>query len=451
MPHQLTGAAVRLIRGRGLLARGDYPGALRAFTRALALDPACGAAALNRAAVFLLLGDEAAALSDCRSLSRMGADVLVAYQDLSTPSALEHPRLAAAAKDLTRRRPSCAWAHVLNAFTLRGLMRYDLALVEMGKALSLEPGSAALWALRSRLRLSDRGAFDGVGDLDRALSREPRLGWLHCWRGEALRHNGKLREALKALNQGLALNPGYQPGYAWRGGVLRLLGRPRRAIVDLTQALRKNLSARACGEPTEDQKSWVFNQRMLCWRAVGKPINALIDMNSAHALNPRYEIYYASDVTEASVSIESLIPSALYGIPKLQAHAWKGKILHRRGDRAGALRCYQDAFKVYPKGWIWTWAGELLLEMGQPSEALPLLDRAVREEPRYAPAWSARAGARRARGDLRGALTDFSRAVTLDIRSARAWAGRGECRKALGDRAGAAEDMRFSRGILSPR
>lgn len=424
-----------LVRGRQAFSRGDIPGARRAFSKALSEDPACGAAYLNRAAASLLEGQEQSAWQDCGELSRLGADVLRAYRDLATPSALDYPGLLKAAGKLSRRAPPRAWANVLYAFTLRGLMRYEPALREMDKAVSLQPDSAALWALRSRLKLTVRSGSEGVADIDKALSLEPRCSWLHCWRGEALRHLGKGREALRALNQGLALAPEYQPGYAWRAGVLRLLGRPKQALADLFIALRHDPLQHCEAAPAADQLSWAYNQRMLCWLALGEPMRALRDLNCAHALNPRYE---------------PPVPPANAGRADLQAKAWQGRARQRAGDRAGALRLYQEAIQSYPHGWVWTWAGELLLEMGQASDALRLLDRAVREEKHYAPAWCARARTRLVLGEPRGAYADFTHSVRLDHRSAAAWAGRGECRKILGDRAGAAADARIARGILSP-
>lgn len=456
MPHQLSRrpqgrpsreAMAELIRGRRGLARRDLPAAAGCFTRALARDPRCAAGYLNRAAVFLLQGDADGAAKDLSALSALDLSALTAYRDLTTPTAAEFPELLKVLEVFLQRRP-CSWGHVLRAFALRGLLRYDEALSEVDRALALEPGSAALWALRSRLKLANtQEGYDGVVDLERALRLAPRWAWLHCWLGEALRHRGEYAPALKALNYGLALDDRYQSGYAWRGAVLAARGYWRPALADLTRALRWNPVLFAEPEPTADQKSWILNQRMLVWRALRDVPRALRDLGRAHAYNNRYEWLFNPSRSAAALDAAlAELDGFLKRRPRTAAAVvWRARTLQRAGRHEEAREGYDRVIRLSPRlAWAWSWKGALLAQRGELEEAESLLTRALELDARYGPSWGERGRVRRESGDWNAAVNDYSRAIRLDPRCAWAYAGRGRCHARLGNAAEALTDLKHA-------
>mgnify|MGYP001613019454 CR=1 FL=1 len=195
MPHQLKGLPA-LVAARRALARGAKRDALRALARCLRADPACLPALLLRAAL--------GARGDLEAADLLPPSAVVAYGDLALP-----PLPGPAA------RSDAAWAKALEAFALRASSRMDEAAVAMNEALRRRrlPG---LLALRARLDLSGpRASYKGSKDLREACRLAPGEGWLHCWLGEALRHEGDPAGALAALDAGLRLEPGYRPARAW--------------------------------------------------------------------------------------------------------------------------------------------------------------------------------------------------------------------------------------------
>src|SRR5260221_2210525 len=171
-----------MAQGRRRVDAGDLRGAIRRFDRAAALDPSCAQAYLYRAGLKLLVGPLDGAIADFRAIAGLDHSFLPAYRDLTTLSAEEFPALMPAADAAVRRAPDCAWAWVVRAFSMRSLMRYEDALRDLDRAVSCDPRSAALWAMRSRVKLTNgRAAYEGVGDMEKAVALAPGWGWLHCW------------------------------------------------------------------------------------------------------------------------------------------------------------------------------------------------------------------------------------------------------------------------------
>jgi tetratricopeptide (TPR) repeat protein len=173
-----------MAEGRRRVDAGDLKGAIKRFDRAVAVDADCAQAYLYRAGLKLLVNDLDGALADFRALPGLDHSFLPAYRDLTTLSAEEFPALIAAAEAAVRRAPDCAWAWVFRAFAMRSLMRYDEAVGDLDRAVAREPKSASLWAMRSRVKLTNRQDFyDGVRDMAKAVALAPDWGWISCWLG----------------------------------------------------------------------------------------------------------------------------------------------------------------------------------------------------------------------------------------------------------------------------
>jgi tetratricopeptide (TPR) repeat protein len=438
--------------GRRRVELGDLRGAERWFGRAAAGDGDCAQAYLYRAGLRLLLGDEPGALADFRAISTLDHERLPAYRDLTTLSAEEFPALLPAVESALRRDPGCAWAHVFHAFSLRSVMRYEDGIRDLDLAVSCEPRSAALWAMRSRVKLTNRqGSYDGADDMRKAVELEPRWGWLHCWLGEALRHAGDLRGALAAHDRGLRLAPRYLRGWAWRGGVQAALGRHREAIADLDRSLARDPIYDFDFEYTSDQKAWALNQKASAYRGLGLVGEAIESLNRAHGLSPRYQWLY-NPRREPDVAVRAIqeLDGELARRPKAAwPRAWRGAALQSEGRPYEALDDLARAVRQAPSlAWPRAWLGRALFLVGRIEEAERELSRSLRADPRYAPAWGWRGELRRARGGFEKAIADFDRAVKLDHRCAWALAGRGESRLRLGQLQTAAADLDRALGIL---
>ena len=122
------------------------------------------------------------------------------------------------------------------------------------------------------------------------------------------------------------------------------------------------------------------------------------------------------------------------------SHAFLGETLVCRGRPRQGLREFDRACRAAPhlKGDVLAWRGEMHLWLGQYSEALEVLDRAIAAGGRFAFAW--RGAAKLRLGRTREALADFDAGVEVwdDVE---AWTWRGEAKRLLGDRRGAIRDL----------
>ena len=165
-------AMAAMAQGRKRVDAGDLKGAIRCFDRAVVTDTDCAQAYLYRAGLKLLVDDLDGAVADFRALERLDHSFLPAYRDLTTLSAEEFPALIPAAEAAVRRAPKVPWAWVFRAFSLRSLMRYEEAIADLDRAVKLAPKSSALWAMRSRVKLTNRHSFyDGVRDMEKAVAQ----------------------------------------------------------------------------------------------------------------------------------------------------------------------------------------------------------------------------------------------------------------------------------------
>jgi tetratricopeptide (TPR) repeat protein len=265
MPHQLKGLK-SLVAARKAASAGKRRAALEHLDSCLRRDPSCLPAYLLRAALLLVCGQERKALNDLERADTLPPSAVVRYGDLYLPPLPGLTERCRASSDGT----ASAWAQVILSFSLRSESKMQEAAQAFDAAISRRR-SPELLALKARLDLSGpRAAYKGSRLLREAVQLAPKEGWIRCWLGEALRHEGDPAGALAAMNEGLRIDPGYRPARAWRAALLIALGRPRRALADLGFALRP---LRASGAPDAEQaadaRAWALNQRSLARRALG--------------------------------------------------------------------------------------------------------------------------------------------------------------------------------------
>jgi tetratricopeptide (TPR) repeat protein len=112
------------------------------------------------------------------------------------------------------------------------------------------------------------------------------------------------------------------------------------------------------------------------------------------------------------------------------------RLQRKRGDRAGAIRRLDALLAAGGESYdALVERADLWLEDGRPDQALPLLERAVRTFPDYAPGWAFLARARAETGDRPGAADAARKALAIDPKNEAA-------RKALGSSLPAAAPRR---------
>jgi serine/threonine protein kinase/predicted Zn-dependent protease len=241
--HYVAGS---LYGGLELPASGlrDLPKAQQHFSQALTLEPGSADCWAGRAAVARGMGETAAALADYQTAIRLRPDSVPALQGRGE-LLLEGGRGAEALEDLEhalKLAPELYALRLSRAEALLQLKKWPDAEAALTEALNLHPDDARAVALRGRARMAQGRYSDAAGDFDRAalldpqdipslqlraearlkaalypaaeqdyrklLERAPSVS--EGWRGlgDALRAQGRLKEALAAYETFLQQQPG---------------------------------------------------------------------------------------------------------------------------------------------------------------------------------------------------------------------------------------------------
>ena len=301
--------------------------------------------------------------------------------------------------------PCCARLRGELGEMLRDLLRRSEAFAAFDRAVALQPSSGRLRALRGRARSNER--VPGAGsDLDEAARLEPGCGWIRSWRGEFLRREGRLEEALRELDHGLALDPGYARALCWRGAVKAALGLPREAVADLDEAIGRDGSY-----------ALAYAERARARFRLGDHDRAFDDMRRAARLDAQFT-WVPGRPSAAALQpgspwrawIEDLRLAAAKS-PSPWPFAWRGELWLRLRRAEEAVADLTAALERDPAcAWALAWRGEAYRQQGRWEAARADLDAAVSLDPDYCCAWAWRGLLRLDRGRPEDALRDLDRA-----------------------------------------
>lgn len=404
-----------------------------AFSKALALEPSCSAAALLRSRLWS--GEKAVKAAEealeaepdhahialfAWKPGRSWPDWLHSHVDFCFEDERVLPLCTRFGLDEIRFSPYHFKAVELarNAMKLRGRRAWTLATY--GRALARAPGGP-------REKKVARRAMDA------AVKAYPRAGWTWAWRALA-RVGSEPEAALSDLNKALSLSPHYFRAYGWRGALLRRRGRLAAALADLDRAVAG-----------EERYPFSSHERSLARRDAGDFLGAALDLDRAYALDPRYSWVYAPG-REPSAGERAkglaLLEAAIAKHPTCASlRAWKGELLTRMGALGPAILCLEEAAALDPSHALALgFAGLAHLAAGRPGAALEHLKRSVALDGRHLAFRAGEAEALRRLGRapaaeraLDAALRERPKAWTLRLQRARWRLDDGRAREGLAE------------------
>jgi len=263
-------------RGRARFFKQDPPGALTAFSKAIALDSRYIPALNNRSVVHKVQGNYRAALADldrvlkldataikARSnramIRRMTGDYEGARADLSVAlkrdgqhafALLESARLRTILGDTDgaladyQRLIKASPKNPSHVYFLGGFwyeqQRWAEALSAYSRALALNPRFVAAFVGRAEVYQVTRRKDDALADLDRALVFDPQHAEARAVRARLHALSGDLDAAREDLDRSVQLRPAEGVRWAQRGVIYHLhAGQAVKALEDLRQGLRR--------------------------------------------------------------------------------------------------------------------------------------------------------------------------------------------------------------------
>ena len=364
----------------------------------------------------------------------------------------------------------------------------DRAIHDFEQALRLRPDHfwAQYFLAACHLKADPPRPAEAKAHLTACLARRPGFTWIYLLRGYALGELGEYEAAEADFLR--ALGPGKDAGVRYgvlvnRGGTRVRRGAFEKAIADLNEAIAlkpdQHQAYANLGLALGGLKRWDEAIGRLDEAIRLAPGQAALHRNRALVHLGRGDLDAAlRDFDEAI----RLAPGPGRSLARDQVE--RGRLLHRRGDHAGALAAYDAALKLRPddRG-VERLRAEALLALGRGGEALDALNRVLDPAEPDPDAYRKRGFERAKAADPAGALADFTRALAAEpdspsTRARRGWGflnessklalrdfeaaikldpangdlygGRGYARVLLGDTRGAVADAEESLRLLPP-
>ncbi|MEG4107773.1 tetratricopeptide repeat protein [Microcoleus sp. S13_C5] len=300
------------IQGEEKLNKGDYQGAVAAYSQAIQLNPNYADAYHNRGVARSDLGDNQGAIADYNQALKIDPNFATAYYS-------------------------------------RGVARSDLgdkqgAITDYNQALRINPNFAIAYNNRGSARYQLGDKQGAIADYNQALQINSNFATAYLNRGVARSDLGDKQGAIADYNQALRINPNDAEAYSNRGSVRSDLGDKQGAIADYDQALRINPNL-----------AGVYYNRGIARYQLGDKQGAIADFNQALRINPSYaEAYHNRGVARSDLGDnqgEIADYNQALRINPNYAEAYYNRGIARRalGDNQGALSDFQKAADLYQR------------------------------------------------------------------------------------------------------
>jgi tetratricopeptide (TPR) repeat protein/S1-C subfamily serine protease len=428
--------------GNKLFRLGKYAEAIKAFDRAIALQPNSLDAHYGRGLALHHNGDNLAALGAINQ----------AIQLVPSGGQFKFYYL---------------WKY--RSIYLRELERYSESFVAISEAIRLEPRDIILLNEQASLLAELKRYPEAIVIFDQILDRDKKA-YLYNNRGIAKSRSGDKNGAINDLNSAIDINPQAADSYSNRGGIKSDLGDNNGAIKDLDSALGidpKNVEAYYNRGLTKsrlgDKKSAIFDydsairlknkyvdayfNRGILKNNLGDKKGALSDFDITINLKPQdADAYFNRGVLKDSLDDKKGAMSDYsnaININNKYANAYfsRGNIKDDMGDKQGAISDYNYAININIKyADAYVNRGRVKSYLGDKNGAISDYDSAIRFDPKNASAYYNRGQVKKL-DDKKGAIFDYDAAIRLRPQSPLAYVNRGQVKYDLGDKKGAVNDL----------
>jgi tetratricopeptide (TPR) repeat protein len=301
------------IQGEEKDKKGDYQGAVAAYTQAIQLNPNYANAYTNRAiARYNHQKDYKGVIEDLNQLLRINPNNSLAYFNRAKARSKLGDEQGASEdrKKGLQVNPSNAEEYVNRGTTRFYLGDKQGAIADFDQALRINPNYAEAYGSRGVVRSNLEDNQGALADFNQALRINPNLaGELYLNRGSV---RAKLKDnqgAIADLNEALRINPNDAVAYFGRGVARNGLGDKQGAIADFSQAVRINPNYGSAYIARGDNRS-----------KLGDKQGAIADYNEAVRINPNNDVAYWS----------------------------RGDVRYDLGDKKGAIADYNEAVRIDP-------------------------------------------------------------------------------------------------------
>ena len=425
------------LRGLLLTLKDETQKALADFSKSIELDAENAFAYAMRGILYKDLGENERAKSDFQQalkLTEQPVDdaknqFIRGYTYLLND---EYDRAIAVFDQLAKLNPDVLpQVYVLRAIANGVRKNNDAAILDLSKAINLNPDHALLYVLRAAVYEEKEDYDKAIGDYSRASKLEPRNANFLMARGSAYNSKGDSPNALADYDRAISIKPNDSQIYSARARVYEKLKEYERAEADLNKAV-------ALSPEDED----VYQNRARFYQERGDYDRAILDHNEIIKRAPnvgsnffhRGHLYFTKGALDLAIqdydkSIQLSTETAVFYSFRADAYAAKG-------DDEKALADYAKAIDLDPKTSFYYFRRARFYETkGDYERAIADYDQAKKAKPDDELAQSyrhiainkiiSRGWESQQKGDLEAALKDYDRALELEDTNVVAYYARG--------------------------
>ena len=190
-------------KGKACFEKGDYDGAIAAFTESIRLDPKDASLYSYRGVARFYKRDYDLAIADFTEAIRLD------------PKSIDYSNRGAAY--------GCKREH-------------EKALADFSSAIRLDPKNDLAFGGRAATYYDKSDCDKAIADYSEAIRINPKRAKTHYMRGKVFQSKGDLDKAIADFNEAIQLNPEYARAYHFRGTALEQKGDKAKAEADFAQA-----------------------------------------------------------------------------------------------------------------------------------------------------------------------------------------------------------------------
>ena len=409
VPNDASSAEQWIDYGNQLYRLDEYPKAVSAFDRAIALQPKSLDGYYGKGLALGNTNDTSAAL--------VAFDKAIALVPSGSQSKFYY-----------------LWKY--RSFALKELGDFKGALIAVSEAIRFEPEDIIAVNEKASL-LSKLGDKKGaIAIYDRIIARGEKA-WIYSNRGSVKSDLGDKKGAIIDYNMAIRINPQYVDAYSNLGVAKADLGDKKGAISDYDIAIRIN-----------PQFALAYYNRSSVKSELGDKKGAISDCDTAIRISPQFALaYYNRGVAKADLGDKkgaiSDYDAAIRINPQIyKAYYNRGIARYKSDDKKGAIADFDIAIRINPQFTnAYVNRGVTKSELGDKKGAISDFDTVIRINPQLVEAYYNRGISKSDLGDKKGAISDYDTAIRINPQFAKAYSNRGIIKFALGDNKNAIADF----------
>jgi tetratricopeptide (TPR) repeat protein len=189
--------------------------AMKAFDKAIDIDPHYAKAYAGRAAIYNDWGQDQQALRESEQAIQLDPNLAWAFscRGYARTSLRNYQEAIQDFNKAMELDPKYAWPYCNRSRTYYLLKNYHQALEDANKAIGLDPGFSNAYFRRGRALASLNNIQDAIKDFDKAIKLDPMFSWSFLYRGFAFLKLDKTEQALEDFKRAASLGNKEAQGY----------------------------------------------------------------------------------------------------------------------------------------------------------------------------------------------------------------------------------------------